>query len=573
MKKILIVDDEPLIRTLLQETLTDMGCQVFLASNGLEGLEQFKVHEPQIIVADLHMPKMDGVSMIQKLNLGGHISKAIIVLTGKGGDAEVRRCFDLGVRNFLRKPVNLYELEGLVKCAFQMMDDAAALKREIREREKAFRQSEHMNHLLKLTVDALAEGVVTLDDQFLIGMVSATACQMLDVKEEEVLGKPAVSVLGAPIAGPSGVLMNCGGKDVFHFKTSLYCPSGAIIPVSLNIISLAGAGLQSGCLLILKDDREQERLLALGSKSFRFGRLMGCDPKMLEVFSLIQKIAGSSANVLISGESGVGKELAAREIHDRSRRAQHPFHAVSCAAIPGDLLESEFFGHEEGAFTGASHMKPGRLELAHKGALFLDEVGEIPLHLQGKLLRALQEQRFERVGGTKTVAVDVRIIAATNRNLEEMVRNKLFRADLFYRLHVAPIHMPPLRQRIQDIPLLASHFLDQFNKSEGRAVARLTPRALQLLIDHSWPGNIRELMNLIEYAFALSSGNELNSAHFPGLAKKSEPQPGADQPQNEREQTLWALQQANFNKGRAAALLGINRSTLYRREKKYGFTE
>ncbi len=232
--------------------------------------------------------------------------------------------------------------------------------------------------------------------------------------------------------------------------------------------------------------------------------IIGNSAPMQEVYKLIRQVAASNATVLLRGESGTGKELVARAIHRNSSRAKGPFVAVSCAALPETLLESELFGHEKNAFTGATSQKQGRFELAHQGTLFLDEIAEISPAVQVKLLRVLQEREFERVGGTKPIKVDVRLIAATNKDLRQLVERKAFREDLYYRLHVIEIYLPPLRDRREDIPLLVEHFLNRFNQQNGRRLNGATPEAMELLMRYDWPGNVRELENTVERAVVLS---------------------------------------------------------------------
>jgi len=238
--------------------------------------------------------------------------------------------------------------------------------------------------------------------------------------------------------------------------------------------------------------------------TYRFDNIVGNSGKMQELFKMIERAADSRATVLITGESGTGKELIARALHYNSPRANKPFVAVSCAALTETLLESEMFGHEKNAFTGANAQKAGRFELAHQGTLFLDEVGEIPPSIQVKLLRVLQEREFERVGGTKPLHVDVRLIAATNRDLETEVKNRKFREDLYYRLQVVQLHVPPLRERKEDIPALVDHFLVKYNRENGRRIKGCTPEAMEHLMKYDYPGNVRELENAIERAVVLA---------------------------------------------------------------------
>lgn len=253
--------------------------------------------------------------------------------------------------------------------------------------------------------------------------------------------------------------------------------------------------------------RQREEVMRYSSQpsdTLDLSGLVGNSEPMQEVYRMIQKVAASNATVLIRGESGTGKELVAKAIHRNSSRAKGPFIAVSCAALPETLLESELFGHEKNAFTGATASRQGRFELAHRGTLFLDEIGEVSPAIQVKLLRVLQEHEFERLGGTKTIKVDVRLITATNKDLKKMVEQNAFREDLYYRLHVIEIYLPPLRERRDDIPLLVEHFLRRYNEENGRRLQAVTPEAMELLTRYHWPGNVRELENTIERAVVLA---------------------------------------------------------------------
>jgi len=267
--------------------------------------------------------------------------------------------------------------------------------------------------------------------------------------------------------------------------------------------------------LVVKNAAERSELLEENihlkqelKSRYSFEGIIGSSSKMQEVFKIVERVANSNATVLIRGESGTGKELIARAIHYNSPRAARPFIAVSCAALPETLLESELFGYEKGAFTGAVGQKAGRFELAHQGTLFLDEVPEISPPVQVKLLRVLQEREFERVGGTKTIKVDVRLIAATNRDLEQLVAEGHFRPDLYYRLQVIQVFLPPLRERTEDIPLLVQHFIEKYNKENGKFVKGVTDETMELLMKYRWPGNVRELENVIERGVVLADANE-----------------------------------------------------------------
>jgi formate hydrogenlyase transcriptional activator len=308
----------------------------------------------------------------------------------------------------------------------------------------------------------------------------------------------------------------------------------------------------------------------------RFEQLIGKSPALEAVLEQVQQVAPTSSTVLIQGETGTGKELIARSVHDSSSRFARPFIKLNCAAIPFDLLESELFGHERGAFTGAIAQKVGRFESADKGTLFLDEVGDIPLALQPKLLRVLQEQEFERMGSTKTHRVDVRLVAATHRNLVEMVKRSEFRSDLYYRLNVFPIQLPSLRARREDIPALVEHFVAIYARRMDKQIDHIPPETMSALVSYPWPGNIRELQNFIERSVILTSGNVL---HAPLATLSSADQVeslGAitledaerDHIRKTLEQTRWVVAGPNG----AAARLGIKRSTLYFRMQKLGIS-
>ena len=311
--------------------------------------------------------------------------------------------------------------------------------------------------------------------------------------------------------------------------------------------------------------REENRSLreALGEK-YSHPNIVAGSAKMQEVLATVERVAPTNSTVLLGGESGAGKDLIARVIHEKSRRASGPFIKINSTAIPENLLESELFGYEKGAFTGATTSKPGKFELADKGTLFLDEIGDVPPPTQVKLLRVLQEREFERLGGTRTIKVDVRLVAATNRDLRAALEEGTFREDLYYRLNVVPIDIPPLREHKEDIPGLANLFLARFAKESGRSIIGITPAGMNLLLNHHWPGNVRELQNVIERACALASGNQLDSAdiHLDSARSRAGAVPdrflpdGMTLDQYEDDLIREALKRANGNKSQAARLLG-----------------
>lgn len=335
--------------------------------------------------------------------------------------------------------------------------------------------------------------------------------------------------------------------------------------------------------------------------AFNFGEIVGDSAPLQDVLKRVAQVAPTNSTVLLRGETGTGKEMVARAIHINSTRESRPFVRVNCAALAAGVLESELFGHEKGAFTGAVARRPGRFELADGGTLFLDEVGDLPLEVQVKLLRVLQEREFERVGGVETVRVDVRVISATHRNLEQMIADGTFREDLYYRLNVFSITLPPLRARLQDLPSLCEHFIGKFSKSTGKQLQGIAPDALALLGGYPWPGNVRELENVIERALILAQGSEVSASDLDfgrrlmtgateaAFAPAAMPRPAAPAlpasyapsgsggrslskrlSEQERGEIVAAVEQAQGNIAHAARALGINRSTLYYRMRKHG---
>ncbi len=470
-KQVLIVDDEPNLRKILAAQLSRDGYDVLLAEDGEQGLQVLREHHIDLVVTDLKMPKVDGMTLLREA-VKEQPDLPVVMITAHGTVDTAVEALKLGAFDYLTKPFDKDEVRQVV---------AKALKTK-----------------------ALSD-------------VEATAAHADD-------------------------------KDV------------------------PGA---------------------------RFG-IIGESPGVTDVYSVLERVADSPTTVLVTGESGTGKELVARALHDHSSRKTKPFIKVNCAAIPKELIESELFGYERGAFTGAVSSKPGRFELANGGTLFLDEIGEIPVEMQVKLLRALQESEFERVGGIKTIRVDVRLVAATNRDLKKLIAQGAFREDLFYRLNVVSIRLPALRERASDIPLLVEHFLRKFNARLKKNVSGVEPDALDLLSAYAWPGNIRELENVMERAVLFCDGQKLRAEDLPAelrgvsISAGSVAPPSADgavdlgtlpaegglkehvkvaMSRLERDLVSRALKQTGGNVTHAARLLKISRKGLQLKMKELGLRE
>lgn len=346
-------------------------------------------------------------------------------------------------------------------------------------------------------------------------------------------------------------------------------------PVNLDRLSLLAKRALSNKQLILQHRELQEELDKISSKQ-SYSRIIGKSSQMKKIFELVDQVASTKASVLITGDSGVGKELVADAIHNLSNRKPHPFIKVHCAALSESLLESELFGHEKGSFTGAISRKRGRFELAHKGTLFLDEIGEIDQTLQVKILRVLQEKTFERVGGEESIEVDVRFISATNRDLKSEIESGNFREDLYYRLNVVNIHVPPLRERKEDILLLTSAFLEEFIKENQKDINGIDQKARLALYNYPWPGNIRELRNCLESAVVMCKTNVIKTEDLPAnIVENSDDSTiriaaGSSLHEAEKAIIQFTLNQVNGNKTKAAEILGIGRKTLHRKLNEFG---
>jgi two-component system response regulator AtoC len=387
---------------------------------------------------------------------------------------------------------------------------------------------------------------------------------------------PSVSCILITAYGSVETAVEAMKQGAFDFLTK---------PVNLDRLEL----LIDRALHTRDVEAKNQALEAQLDKKFGLESIIGSSPAMQELFDVIRQVAPTQASVLIQGPSGTGKELVANAIHRLSSRSRGPFVAVHCAALSPTLLESELFGHEKGAFTGAVSRRKGRFEQADGGTLFLDEIGEIEPAIQVKLLRVLEERRFERVGGDETIEVDIRLLTATNRDLKKLVEEGIFREDLYYRLSVVPVNLPPLSERAGDIPLLADHFIRDFAERNGRAITGITPDAVNLLCAYSWPGNVRELRNTIERMVVLSSGGRLTARDVPpqiraagnapaggGTAANNASSPSTPQPaagslaETEKRKILDVLAKHRGNRTRAAVELGISRRTLHRKLNEYG---
>ncbi len=588
---ILVVDDDADFRKMLEEYLSSKGFTVILAENGVKGLQAFRKTKPDLILTDLKMPNADGFDLLQ-IVVRETPNLPIIVVSGEGDMNDVVRALRLGAWDYLVKP--LAPLTNLLHSLKQALDKAKLMQENyafrehleemVQERTRELSQSEKK---LGTIIDSLDFFVFTCDADCRITFLNTA------LKEH----------LGHDIQGQSCRETIFGRTEPCPWCTAkLLFPDDAIREEYLHPeenrwyqvihspkVDKNGATIQRQTILwdITKqknkflDLQEQEdylrkenvRLRASLTDRYRFGAIIGKSPAMQEVYETIINAAGTNANVIIYGESGTGKELVAEAIHENSDRSNKQLVYINCGAIPENLIESEFFGHKKGAFTGAIKDKHGVLDIADGGSLFLDEVGEIPLNMQVKLLRAIEGGGFTPVGGTKFKKPDVRIIAATNRNLKEMAKEGRIRHDFLYRLHIIPVYLPPLRERKEDILLLIEHFLTKYDSDN---IPALTPSIYKRLSEYPWPGNVRELQNTIHRFINLKKLDfmELNLTDAPDKTLLD----GIELPQNslplaasmeeiERKIITHTFEEHNWHQGKTADALQIDRKTLYRKMK------
>ncbi|MBW2016298.1 MAG: sigma 54-interacting transcriptional regulator [Deltaproteobacteria bacterium] len=435
---------------------------------------------------------------------------------------------------------------------------------------------------LKIILDNLDIGVFTVTRGGHISFFNARAESISGYDRREILGKPCSLLLGGEETEAVALLKASigDGKSRSSRRLVLAGKGGKKIPIQADCMALRNEyGEIVGGLATIQDLSLIHRLSREIRKGYTFGDMIGRDPTMQQIFETIRAVASSDATLLIEGATGTGKDLLAKVTHNASKRAGKPYIKVNCAALPENLIESELFGYVKGAFTGADRDKPGRFQEADGGTIFLDEIGDLPLPLQAKLLRVLEDKEFYPLGGGRTTRVNVRIIAATNRDLERKVKERTFREDLFYRLNVIRIQLPPLKDRRGDIPLLIDHLLKKLAAVQNARVDRISKEAMEILLNYDYPGNVRELENILEHALILCPGEVIEKKHLPlflqgrmppqDLEQGSLPGLGRSRESSERELILAALKRHGWHRSKAAKELRIDRSTLWRKMKKY----
>lgn len=431
----------------------------------------------------------------------------------------------------------------------------------------------------EIILDSINEGVFTVDLEWRITSFNRAAERISGIRREEALGRPCCEVFRASTCENECVLRQTmkTGKPIFNRTAYIVSDTGARIPIRISTALLKdGRGRVMGGVETFQDLSQVEELRKELESRYTFEDIIGRSQPMLDLFNILPQIAESGSTVLIEGASGTGKELFARAIHNLSGRRKKRFVAVNCGALPDTLLESELFGYKAGAFTDARRDKPGRFAVADGGTIFLDEIGDISPAMQVRLLRVLQERCIEPLGSVEPVDVNVRVLAATNKNLTELVREGKFREDLYYRIRVLHLRIPGLRRRREDIPLLAEHFVTRFNRLHNRQIAGVSHEVLGRLMEYDYPGNVRELENVLEHAFVLCRGGLIEMHHLPPELRPADFAPGRTTDgfntleAMEKTQITKALHRHQGNRKRTARDLGIDASTLYRKIRSLG---
>lgn len=570
MAKILVIDDEECIRVTFESFLSEKGHTIVAARGYGEALAKMKEAEFDLIFTDIILGDRTGIDVLREAK-ERNLASPVVMITGYPDIETASEALRLGAFDYIPKPV--YQ-ETLLRVT------AAALKHKalIEEKEK-YRSN------LEAVFRSVKDAIITVDEELTVVELNEAAQELCGFSRSAI-GKPLASFPQACdgcLEALRETIEERKSVEVQNLECRLEArpapegsSRGARRVVSLTTSPLIDAkGGFSGAVMVVRDVTRLTELERDLRERLQFHNIVGKSDAMQRIYSLIEDLADIQSTVLVTGESGTGKELVAEALHYSGERKNRPLVKVNCSALTESLLESELFGHVRGAFTGAVHDKIGRFEKADGGTIFLDEIGDVSQGIQQKLLRVLQEMEFERVGSSTSVKVDVRVVAATNKDLRERVRLGHFREDLYYRLKVVEISLPPLRDRREDIPLLIDHFLTRFAKKFNKEITAVSANVQKVFLDYSWPGNVRELEHVLEHAFILCNQNTIVLDHLPLELKNFAgtrvvpPQAGAA---SERREIIEALEKTNWNKAKAAQLLGMSRRTIYRKIEEYGIT-
>jgi PAS domain S-box-containing protein len=552
--KILLIEDEEGIRFTFKSFLSKEGYEVVTAGDFEEALDCISGMDFDLIFADIYLKGNSGIDFLREVNKRG-MRCPVIMLTAFPDVDTVSEALRLGAFDYISKPVRKEMLVRIARVALQ--------HKTLSDEKERYRLN------LEATFRSVKDAIITMDRDLNVIALNDAAREICGLTHDAV-GK-SFSALPKKCDGRCHEVLESTIKEnrpvkAYRIKCSNADRSGQIVTITTSPL-LEGGGISSGGVLVVRDETRLADLERDLKERRQFHNIVGKSEKMQEIYSLIEDLSDIQSTVLIMGESGTGKELVADAIHYTGVRGPKPLVKVNCSALSEHLLESELFGHVRGAFTGAVRDKVGRFEMADGGTIFLDEIGDISSGIQLRLLRVLQDMEFERVGDSRPINVDVRVVVATNQDIVEKVRNGEFREDLFYRLKVVVLAMPPLRERKEDIPILVEHFLKKFDKKFNKKVDAVSESVIRMFMQYSWPGNVRELEHSLEHAFIICRQNVIHVENLPmDFNINTEEVPIM----NNKDEVLKALKTANWKKARAARLLGISRSTLYRKIEKYG---
>jgi DNA-binding NtrC family response regulator len=569
---ILIVDDTPENLSVLRQLLTEQGYQVRPALSGELALKAVKAHPPDLILLDILMPEMDGYEVCRILKSNEEtVHIPIIFISALTEIKGIIKAFQAGGVDYITKPFRTEEVMARVQTHLDL--------------QNAIRDKEDSNMMLQTILESIDNTIVTVDSQLEIINTNRPLTRICGIGQEETTTFEERLKIGT---GPCVEALRKAletGKKVSEYRVDCTCSGHTDKTLVLNATPLVSKQNEAnGAVLVIRDISRLASLEKdlLDRHSYR--NIIGKSERMQQIYTLLEQTADLSINVLICGDSGTGKELIAEAVHNASSRAAMPLIKVNCAALSESLLESEMFGHVSGAFTGAVKDRAGRCHAAEGGTLFLDEIGDISPAFQAKLLRFLEQKEYERIGESKTLKADVRVVAATNQDLQNKVSKREFREDLYYRLKGVLVKLPPLRERGDDLTLLVSHFISLSREELGKNIQGLDNEVEKLFRDYQWPGNIRELRNIIHYSCALCPEELIQKEHLPAeflaaatnnpsVKRMNTAQVGVAQGATERESILAILDKTDWNKAKASRLLNISRATLYSKLLKYGIEE
>jgi two-component system response regulator HydG len=555
--KILIIDDNKSIRLTIKEFLLKEGYDVFTTENFDEALKIINTENIDVILSDIILGDKTGIDVLRKVN-EKRLNCPVVLFTGYPNVRSASEAVRLGAYDYIAKPVRKEELLHVVSMALRH-------KALVRERNKGYAN-------LKAIFKSVKDAIITVDKDMKIIELNDAAKTICGLSREECIGRPFDSIpktcCGQCIEAIKKTILEKQSLEVYRVECNHRIRKGQM--VTLNTFPLIdGKDNIDGCVIVVKDETRIVNLEKKLGIQQSFPNIIGKDEKMQDLYLLMDNLCKNDTTVIITGESGTGKGLIAEALHNGGARHQKPFVKVDCSALTETLLESELFGHIRGAFTSAVSDKIGRFQKADGGTIFLDEIGDVSLAVQQRLLRVIQEREFERVGDSTPIKVDVRIVAATNKNLKEKVRLGEFREDLYYRLKVIELSTPPLRERRSDIPLLVEHFIERFNQKMKKNVKNISDDVYRNFMNYEWPGNIRELENAIEHSFVLCNKTVITVEDLPNELREEKATPSADEMSSEYNTVLQVLEKTHWNKTKAAKLLGISRRTIYNKIKEY----